>query len=42
MWVVALSSFLVSGALSDPRSLSILGSGGHLVVNIMEVALPLS
>lgn len=38
MWVGALSCFLVSSALSDPRSLTVLGEGGHLVVNIMEVA----
>lgn len=40
MWAGALSCFLVSGALSDPWSLSVLGSEGHLVVNMMEVALP--
>lgn len=39
MWVGALSCFLVSSALSDPRSLSVLGGRGHLVVNTVEVAL---
>ena len=37
MWVDAISCFLVSSALSDPWSLSVLGGGGHLVVNILEV-----
>ena len=41
MWVGALSCFLVSSTLRDPRSLSILRGGGHLVINIMKVALPL-
>lgn len=39
------SRFLVSSVLSDPSNLSLFGGGGHLVVNIMEVAqvaLPLS
>lgn len=40
MCVGALSCFLVSSALSDPRRLSVLGGGGHLVVNVTEVALP--
>lgn len=39
MWVGVLSCFIVSSALSDPRSLTILGGGGHLVANIMEVTL---
>lgn len=39
MWVGVLSCFLVSSVLSDLRSLTILGGGGHLVANIMEVAL---
>lgn len=40
VWVGALSCFLVSSALSDRRSLSILGDERLLVVNVMEVALP--
>lgn len=36
------SCFLVSSVPSDPRNLSLFGGGGYLVVNIMEVALPLS